>query len=129
MLTKSCTLPRFLHTSRETRLTMIATTYCQYYKSYMRADTSTLKKIGLIESNEKTATSILQPTQPTSNSTIKNIQPSLNLSTAKTQVIALVIKRRLPNQRPLQQCGPNQDGPTKRCGRIKGAKQEQPRRV
>ena len=67
--------------------------------------------------------------QPTSNSSIKNIQPSPSSSAAKRQVIALAIEKRLQKQRPLQQCGTNKDGPTKRWGRIKGAKQEQPRRA
>ena len=56
--------------------------------------------------------------QPTSNSSIKNIQPSPRLSTAKRQVTTLAIERGLPEQRSVQQFGADWDGPTKRCGRI-----------
>ena len=58
----------------------------------------------------------------TSNSSIKNIQPSPRLSTAKIQVIAIARERRIPKQRPLKQCGTDKYGPTKKYGRIKGAK-------
>ena len=64
--------------------------------------------------------------QSPSNSSTKRIQPSPSLSAAKRQVRALAIKMRLQRQRPLQQCGADEDGPTKLCGRIKRARREWP---
>ena len=55
-LKKSCTLPRVEHTCTVTRTTLIASPQCQKYESYVRTDTSTLKKTGLIEFKNKPAT-------------------------------------------------------------------------
>ena len=64
--------------------------------------------------------------KPTINSSIKNIQPSPSLNPTKKQAIALATEKRLPKQRPLQQCDANKDEPEQQCGRIKGGKEEQP---
>ena len=55
--------------------------------------------------------------QSPSNSSIKNIQLSPCLSAAKRQMIALIIEKRLKQQRLLQQYGANKDGATKQYGR------------
>ena len=78
------------------------------------------------ENKQATSRSTTHYHQPTDKPIIINTQPSPIASAKKSQVVALAIQRRLAKKRPLQQCGAKEDGPTKRCGRTKSAKREQP---